>query len=155
VAHLAKLVQALLLSEELGRAAIRPVSARLIEVVKNCQEADGRMRTDDRDRATVMLHPHLYAAEGLWIWGTATGDTNPLERWAAALDWVLAHQLDSGGFPRSVRRAANRAVAVEQSDVTAQTVRLALILGRRSPAVDRAAARLVETARSEHAGLAI
>jgi hypothetical protein len=149
VAHLAKLVQALLLSEEPSFAA------RLIEVVKSRQEADGRMCTDDDDRGTVMLHPHLYAAEGLWMWGTATGDTNALQHSAAALDWVLAHQLDSGGFPRSVAGADDAAPAVEQSDVTAQTVRLALVLGRRTSAVDRAAARLVETARTDVAGLAI
>jgi hypothetical protein len=149
VVHLAKVAQALLLSEELSLAS------RLIDVVKNRQEADGCMRTDDSDGATVMLHPLLYAAEGLWLWGTATGDADALARAAAALDWVLARQLDSGGFPRSVQRADEGAIAIEQSDVTAQAVRLALVVGRRSPSVDRAAARLVETARSDGAGLAI
>jgi hypothetical protein len=154
IPHLAKLVQALLLSEELGSRTGRSVSARLIEAVKSRQQANGRMRTDQRTQ-TTMLHPHLYAAEGLWIWGNAVDDHEALELAGAALEWVLAQQLDLGGFPRSAPQTSTAAVAVEQSDVTAQVVRLAFVLRMRSPSVDRAIERLVQTARPCSSGVAI
>ncbi len=94
--HLAKLVQPLLLSEEITGIAAVPVAAGLIECVKQQQEAEGYMGTDP-DARGVMLHPQLYAAEGLWIWGSATGDQDALERASAAVEWVWAQQLEQGG----------------------------------------------------------
>ena len=60
-AHLAKIVQALLLGEDGSDRA----ATRLIEHVKRLQHDDGHIETGPEPE--TMLHPHLYAAEGLWI----------------------------------------------------------------------------------------
>jgi hypothetical protein len=154
VAHLAKLAQALLLADEVEGQADGSGSARLIGTVERLQAADGRIQTDEEGAAT-MLHPHLYAAEGLWIWGSATGDRDALERAKTAVEWVWTQQLRDGGLPRSAPRRREAGPALEQSDVTAQAVRLALMLGLRSAACDRAVTRLIELARNHDAGLAV
>jgi hypothetical protein len=141
--HLAKLAQAFLLAGE--PVAEEPIAA-LVDAVKVRQAADGRMPTD-ADGLTTMLHAHLYAAEGLWIWGSARGDQDALERARAAVEWAWARQLDRGGFPRSVSDTEPDGAAVEQSDVTAQAVRLAFVLGLSPDGVDRAIVRLVELSR--------
>jgi len=142
VAHLAKLVQPLLLAE-VGLDA----AARVVEAVARLQAADGRFDVGD---ACVLLHPHLYAAEGLWAWGTATGDAAALERAAAAVEWAWRLQLPSGGLPRSDERDAP-----EQSELTAQAVRLALALGVGVQAAAAAARRLCATARPHGGALAL
>jgi hypothetical protein len=154
VPHLAKLVQAFLLADELADGTDRVVSARLIGTIKRLQAADGRMPTGE-DETMTMLHPHLYAAEGLWIWGTAAHDDDALERARMAAEWAFAYQLEQGGLPRFATNGKPGGTAPEQSDVTAQAVRLALSLGLRSRAVDRALARLIEVARGDERGLAI
>ncbi len=132
-AHLAKIVQALLLGEDVSDRG----ATRLIEHVKCLQHDDGRIETGPEPE--TMLHPHLYAAEGLWIWGTARGDRDALERARAAVTWAWKEQLPTGGLPRSAASAA----PVEQSDVTAQALRLALALGMESAEIDQAVARLI------------
>jgi UDP-N-acetylglucosamine 2-epimerase (non-hydrolysing) len=144
VVHLAKLVQAFLLAER------QPQAARLIDAVRAVQGADGHMPTDPESDVT-MLHPHMYGAEGLWMWGSATGDQDAIDRARAAVQWVWTHQLQSGGLPR----AFGRPEPIEQLDVTAQAVRMALLLGVRSPAVDRAIERLLEVARERGGMLAM
>jgi hypothetical protein len=141
-AHLAKIVQAFLFAND-NIDAERVHPELLIESVKSLQADDGRIQTDP-DQTTTMLHPHLYAAEGLWMWGAACGEDDSLERARAAVQWVWSQQLESGGFPRSVTDARRRDLSVEQSDVTAQAVRLALVLGLPSPGVDRAVVRMIE-----------
>ena len=154
VPHLAKLVQAFLLAEELTGSGALPIAAELIEAAKRLQDFEGYTRTDPNTR-TVMLHPHLYAAEGLWIWGRASGDQDALERASAAVKWVWAQQLEQGGLPRSVTASDTGAAACEQSDVTAQALRLALALGPPTAAVNRALARIIAVARRHVGGLAI
>jgi hypothetical protein len=154
VAHLGKLCQALLLADEVEGRAYGSGSARLIATVERLQAPDGRIQTDE-EGAAIMLHPHLYAAEGLWIWGSATGDRDALERAKTAVEWVWTQQLRDGGLPRSAPRRREAGPCLEQSDVTAQAVRLALMLGLRSAACDRAVTRLIELARNHDAGLAV
>jgi hypothetical protein len=105
------------------------------------------MPTGEPDGET-MLHPHLYAAEGLWLFGSATGDGESLERARNAVEWAWTQQLPSGGFPRSARAGGRPGEDLEQSDVTAQATRLALAL--HLPAVDteRALARLQDVTRA-------
>jgi hypothetical protein len=154
VSHLAKLVQPFLLAEESGGGSSRSVSSRLIEQVRRNQDADGRIWTDE-DRLTTMLHPHLYAAEGLWIWGSAVGDDDALERARAAVEWAWSHQLGHGGLPRSVTHTDEDEIRAEQSDVTAQAIRLSLAMGARSSAVGCAIKRMVGVARRHRSGLGI
>jgi hypothetical protein len=141
--HLAKLAQAFLLADD---GVAEDAVAALVDAVKRRQAPDGRMPTD-ADGLTTMLHAHLYAAEGLWVWGMARGDEEALERAAAAVEWAWAQQLERGGFPRSVSDAGPEAAAVEQSDVTAQAVRLVFALGLAPDGVDRAVVRLIELSR--------
>src|SRR5439155_4244668 len=144
IVHLAKLIQSFLL------AAREEQAARIIDAVRAVQTPDGHMPTDP-ESAVTMLHPHMYGAEGLWMWGSATGDRDALERARAALQWVWTHKLSSGGLPR----AYGRPEPIEQLDVTAQAVRMALLLGVRTPGVDRAIERLLEVARERDGLLAM
>ncbi len=149
VAHLAKLVQPLLLAGgDTGQAR------RLVDAAIAAQHGDGRMRTDPDEPAT-MLHPHLYAAEGLWIWGAARADDDALERARAAVDWAWRQQLETGGLPRRAGCDEDGRSLVEQSDVTAQAVRLSLALGRRDACVERALERLAGIARAGTRGVGI
>jgi hypothetical protein len=138
--HLAKLTQSLLLADELeaAEAVVRAVSRE--------QEDDGRFRTCPGETAT-MLHPHLYAAEGLYVWGTAVGDAEALDRAHAAVEWVWTRQLENGGLPR-----VDSDLGPEQSDVTSQAVRLALALRIRTEAVGRGLRRLAEIACGDERG---
>ena len=145
-AHLLKLVQCLLLGDELGVIGARDWAKSLIGEAAVLQQSDGRFVTDPRDEVT-MLHPHQYALEGLWIWGRATSEQSALERARRGVEWVLAHQLESGGFPRFVR-VSNGEASPEQGDATAQVMRLrSLTLGLDTPIpeLERAAERLVGT----------
>ena len=144
IVHLAKLVQSLLLAgrEESAR--------RLIDAARAVQRPDGHMPTDP-ESAVTMLHPHLYGAEGLWMWGSAMGDQDAVDRARANVQWVWTHQLQTGGLPR----AFGRPEPIEQLDVTSQAVRMALLLGVHTPAVDRAIERLLEVARERDGMLAM
>jgi hypothetical protein len=146
-AHLAKLVQALLLAGRFGGGAESELAAGLIKGVQRLQLPDGRLPTGEPDGET-MLHPHLYAAEGLWLFGSATGDVESLERARSAVEWAWAHQLRSGGFPRSARVGARPGEGLEQSDVTAQATRLALVLHLPAAGTERALARLQDVTRA-------
>jgi hypothetical protein len=146
--HLTKLVQAFLLADELGSPVARSASARIIDAAKSSQEDDGSFCTDPGD-ATVMLHPHLYSAEGLWVWGTAVGDEDALDRARAAVDWVWTHQLANGGLPARAHGTD------EQSDVTAQAVRLAFALDLPSEAQAQALERMNEIAVGDERGLGL
>jgi hypothetical protein len=144
VVHLAKLAQAFLLADR------EEPARKLIDAARAVQGPDGHMPTDPESDVT-MLHPHLYGAEGLWMWGSATGDQDAIDRARANVQWVWTHQLGSGGLPR----AYGRPEPVEQLDVTSQAVRMALLLGVRTPGVDRAIERLLECARERDGMLAM
>jgi hypothetical protein len=144
VVHLAKLAQSLLLA---GR---EEPARRLIDAARAVQGPDGHMPTDSESTVT-MLHPHLYGAEGLWMWGSAMGDQDAIDRARANVQWVWTHQLQTGGLPR----AFGRPEPIEQLDVTSQAVRMALLLGVHTPAVDRAIERLLEVARERDGMLAM
>jgi len=144
VVHLAKLAQAFLLA---GR---EEPARKLIDAARAVQGPDGHMPTDPESPVT-MLHPHLYGAEGLWMWGSATGDQDAIDRARANVQWVWTHQLSTGGLPR----AFGRPEPIEQLDVTSQAVRMALLLGVHTPAVDRAIERLLECARERDGMLAM
>ena len=95
-----------------------------------------------------MLHPHLYALEGLWCYSQATGDQEALERARRGAQWAFEHQLEAGGLPRYVETGSGER-GVEQLDATSQAVRMAVLTGARPAGLDRAVARLTEAARGE------
>lgn len=141
-AHLLKTIQCFLLAGEAGRSTRAVVVRQLVEEAEHLQQADGRFVTQPEDELT-MLHPHLYALEGLWIWGTARSEGWSLERARAGLEWVFDRQLPSGGFPRSVRLKSDEP-GPEQVDATAQAIRLAFLLGAPALGLERAVERLTE-----------
>lgn len=138
-AHLVKCVQALLLAG-LGEAA----SALRLQA-GGLQAPEGRFQTQPDDSYT-MVHPHLYAVEGLWMLGTATGDEEMLERARSGARWAARQQLASGGMPRWT---SNSEHGPEQADVLAQTIRMALLLEVEELDREGAIARLRTSLRSD------
>lgn len=125
--HLAKTVQCLLLAAELGVAGMREAARRIIDDVSSEFSLASDGLRDDAGR--INLHATCYTLEGLWIWDAAEHRTTGLAAILhAALGELLPNRLPSGGFPRLAATAASR----EQSDVHAQVVRLAALLGRTS-----------------------
>ncbi len=153
-AHLLKVVQCLLIAESLGASRAEEAAALLMSSADNIQASNGRLKTQPLDSET-WLHPVLYGAEGLWIWGHVHRDWATLERAAAAVNWVWSYQLPSGGFPCVVDHDGHRATGPEQSDVTCQAVRLTLLLGMTPPGLMQSLVRIVESAYIDGASAAI
>ena len=130
--HLAKCVQCLLLSDN------HEAGSRLVHQARLSQGEDGHFVTQ-LGNAFVMLHPHLYAVEGLWMWATATGDEQAFDSARHATEWAWRQQLPSGGFPRW---ASSSESGPEQLDATAQAIRAALILGLAPEGLGSAVTRL-------------
>jgi len=123
--HLAKTVQCLLLAAELGVAGMREAARNIIDDVSTAFSlASDGLRNEAGE---INLHATCYALEGFWIWDAANRTTSLHEILHPALDEIVSYRLPSGGFPR-LASAASR----EQSDVHAQVVRLASLLGRGS-----------------------
>ncbi len=152
--HLLKAVQCLLLARPFNADGVEEAAAALVASAKGLQAADGHFPTHGVP-GEISLHPLLYAAEGLWIWGIAQHDADALERAHAVLEWVWKHQLDTGGFPRSVANSGVPCYPIEQSDVTCQAVRLVLCLGKPVSGLVAALQRIGQVTRGDQAGKAV
>lgn len=157
-AHMGKALQCILhagaVDSELRERAMDAAAAISRHVVAQ-QQADGRFVTDPSDRATL-LHPHLYAVEGLWCHAEATGDEGSLEAARAGAAWVWQHQLPTGGLPRLVSLGPDAEDGPEQLDATAQAVRVAALFDMDHAAAQRAADRLTDLAVSrDERGMAL
>jgi hypothetical protein len=122
--HLAKTVQCLLLAAELGVRGMREAARTIIDDVSG-----GFTIASDALRDTSgepNFHATCYTLEGLWIWDAANRATDHQGILHAAFEELVSHRLPSGGFPR------NPGSTREQSDVHAQLVRLAALLGHAS-----------------------
>jgi hypothetical protein len=153
-AHLLKVVQCLLIAQELGAAGMQEAITCLVRSASELQTSSGRFITHPTDIETF-LHPHLYAAEGLWMWGMAQGNCDALEQARRAVTWAWSHQLDTGGFPNKVNNVHGYISDVEQSDVTAQAVRLALLLSMSFEGLDRAIERLLQVSHGDESRKAL
>ena len=79
-ALMVKATQCLLSAHEVDPSGRFESSARaVVAMAPSLQQDDGRIVTHPRDTET-MCHPHLYAVEGLWVYGSARGDRDALER---------------------------------------------------------------------------
>lgn len=143
-AHLLKAVQCLLWAETLGASGHARAARTLVDHCVLSQQPDGRFITHPRD-AETMLHPHLYAVEGLWMLGTALEDDTALRRARLGTEWVWSQQLPSGGFPRYVTTGPAEP-APEQMDLTAQAVRAAIMVDLRPQGLAAGVQRLGEVA---------
>ncbi len=152
-AHLVKAVQCLLAAGEAGLAGAREAARRLVEEISGMQGRDGSFRTQP-DSEGVMLHAHLYAAEGLWIWASAESDSAAAHRARRATDWAWEQQLPSGGFPRSIGFPEGGG-EVEQCDASAQAIRMAATLPSAPHRLDQAVARQAALVRPAPGGSAL
>jgi len=148
-----KSVQCLLAAAEAGFSEGLEAAARLVESTCALQESDGSFRTQPNSEG-VMLHPHLYAAEGLWIWATSQGDAAVAERARSATAWAWEQQLPSGGFPRSVGSPEGGG-RIEQGDASAQALRMAATLPSAPPRLEEAVSRLAALSRAAPGGAAL
>ena len=137
--HLVKCVQSLLLAGEDDAALV------LVRSTLEDQAEDGRFPTQP-NQPLVMLHPHIYAVEGLWMWATARHDQAAAARARLATEWTWRHQLPTGGFPRWV---SEEGVGPEQLDVTSQAIRGALLIGFEPRGLEAALSRLVSSAQPD------
>jgi hypothetical protein len=126
-AHLIKTAQCMLTAADLGLGFAQDAATTVVAKGLQGQQVDGRILTH-RDDEVTMLHPHLYAVEGLWAYGTATGNEEMLACARRAVGWAFQQRLPSGGFPRYVV-TSDGTLGPEQCDVTAQLVRAALLTG--------------------------
>ena len=149
-AHLAKAAQCLLLAAAEGVGAADDAAASVIQEACRLQRDDGRFITHLDDGQT-MLHPHLYAVEGLWMFGSARGHLGAMSCARAGLEWAWAQQQVTGALPR----VAPDAAAPAQADVTAQAVRMAVALDFAPPGFDAALWWLRDIARRHDRGLAL
>jgi hypothetical protein len=138
-AHLTKCVQALLLAEE------EQAAQRLCAITLDEQSEEGFFPTTP-GQSTVMLHPLLYAVEGLWIAGSATGNRELTKAAERAVAWACQQQLPSGGLPRLVSPSGP---GPEQNDVTSQAIRAASLLELPWPGREQALRRLLNMARPD------
>jgi hypothetical protein len=129
-AHLAKCVQCLHLIER-GDAA----DALLGELAR--WERDDGLFLTQPDDDLVMLHPHFYVVEGLWMHGMARDDLPALARARRATESAWRHQLPDGALPRHVALDGS-ADGPGQCDLTSQAVRAAVLTSADVPGLDRA-----------------
>ncbi|HEY5194039.1 MAG TPA: hypothetical protein VIJ39_09250 [Solirubrobacteraceae bacterium] len=146
--HLSKCVQSLLLAEQWE------AGQRLVDHAAGFQRPDGYYLTQPREDL-VMLHPHFYTVEAMWMWGTARQDRSALDSARRATEWAWAHQLPAGGMPRLVNLGESAESGVEQLDVTSQAIRAALLLGADVPGLARAVERLCAVAHKLDGGAAL
>jgi len=143
-AHLLKIDQCLLWAHELGETGCDSAARTLVAQCVQSQQPDGRFVTHPSDSET-MLHPHLYAVEGLFMFGSAFQDREALDRARLGAEWAWQHQLPGGGFPRYVSNS-DQPAGPEQLDLTAQALRAALFTTLEPPGLRRVAQRLCECA---------
>ncbi|PFJ17139.1 hypothetical protein COD67_07620 [Bacillus cereus] len=143
-AHLLKVIQCMLLAESLGMLQAGIYAEQLLKSTIKLVGTNGSFQTSPQN-LTTYLHPHLYATEGLWIWGTAKNDNSTLFQAKESLEWVFSKQMPSGGFPEHViNNSCESTLLKEQSDVTSQIIRLANLLGSTFPGYHRSLERLNE-----------
>ena len=127
VAHLVKATQCFLMAADLGMDRAGDAASSVVKAGLEVQRPDGRIVTHPDDDCT-MLHPLLYAVEGLWVYGQATGHEEALVCARRAVGWTFEHRLQNGGFPRFVPTDTGM-VGPEQCDATAQFLRAAIMTG--------------------------
>lgn len=143
-AHLLKADQCLLWAHKLGETGCDSAARTLVAQCVKSQQPDGRFVTHPSDSET-MLHPHLYAVEGLFMLGSALNDQQALHRARLGAEWVWPYQLPSGGFPRYVSNP-DQVSGPEQFDLTGQALRAALFTGIMPSQVESVVDRLCEGA---------
>jgi hypothetical protein len=117
----------MLTAVDLGLDFTRDAASAVVSQGLAGQQPDGRIVTRPEDEAT-MLHLHLYAVEGLCVYGMATGNDDALACARRALEWAHKQRFSNGGIPQFVI-TSDGTLGPEQCDVTAQFLRVAKLTG--------------------------
>ncbi len=149
--HLVKCTQALLLARDHGLEAAAEAADLLAQHTLALLRAMAVPATCPGD-PEIHFHAVLYCAEGMWIYGTATGAKDALDCSRALLGYVL-EEMDDAGTLTAV--AGGGGYAPEQGDVVAQMLRLALLHGRPADLVKLIYARLRRFFRAVEAWTAV
>ena len=89
------------------------------------QKSDGRFVTF-KDTSDTHLHPHCYAAEGLYYAGKFLGKDNYLQAAKKAAEWALSGQMKNGGIPSMFYQKSGWG-RWERTDELAQVLRIGVL----------------------------
>jgi hypothetical protein len=149
--HLAKCTQALLLAGEHGLERANE-AAHLLAGHTLAQLRSMEQPYTCPGSPEIHLHAVLYCAEGMWIYGKATGAQSALDCSEGLLKYVLAQMDRSGALTATI---GGSVLAPEQGDVAAQLLRLALLHRIPEDIVELTYARLCRFFRSQEAWTAV
>jgi len=123
--HLVKCTQALLLAHEHGleraEEAAHLLATHTLSLLRSLDAPHTCPGSPE-----IHLHAVLYCAEGMWIYGNATGAKDALDCSETLLKYVLGQMDHAGALTATVGGDMH---APEQGDVAAQLLRLALLHG--------------------------
>lgn len=125
-AHLLKCVQALLSAHTAGEPTALDYAERLVRTEVDRWERSFPPRTCP-ESDVLGLHALCYAAEGLWIWASFSGDDKALSLSRDLTEWLWARRLGGGGFPAFTTETGRGISVQRQCDVAAQVLRLSLL----------------------------
>ncbi len=103
----------------------RDAAVKLCEYAVTTQEESGRFITDNTDK-TTHLHPHCYAAEGLWYTGTLLKITSFIESANKATVWA-SENTATNGINELYYPLTKTFSTSQRSDIVAQVLRLGII----------------------------
>lgn len=114
-----------LLSEITGEKKYHDAALGLCEYALANQDASGRFITDKSSK-TTHLHPHSYAAEGLWYAGTQCGVEKFREGSLKAAEWAIG-KVTATGVNELYDPQTDRFNDFQRCDILAQVLRLGMI----------------------------
>jgi len=102
---------------------------------------NGRVVTFSRT-GNSLLHPHCYAAEGLYTVGKYFDKKKYLEYSRRATDYLFSIQKSNGGIPQFFKE--NNLIDFERLDILAQTLRLGVLNSINNEKLDKLKKRLIK-----------
>lgn len=108
-----------------GDEKYKEVARKICDFALKLQQEDGRFVTDNKDKSTF-VHAHCYTVEGLMAAGAMLDEKKYVKSAVNALNWIIRHQMPSGGFPAYY--TDNKFVNVESPDISSQIIRLYLLM---------------------------
>ncbi|MCT1549637.1 hypothetical protein [Brevibacterium casei] len=146
-AHLVKVAQALLMAELHGSKEAGALAHALVEgALAEIQDFGVPLSTSPS--GPISLHALAYAAEGLWCWSERKADSRAREASARITQWLLSLMCHDGTMPGFVDKSDR--TTQPQSDVLAQTLRLARLHGVVEQTCDMLEAAVNRSTRSVH-----
>jgi len=103
----------------------KEASLKLCNHAISLQDKSGRFITD-RLSGSTHVHPHSYAAEGLWYTGTCLDEDKFIRSARGATEWIFNH-LASSGINELYSPIENSFNDFMRTDILAQSMRLGII----------------------------